>query len=115
MARVGFSTRPPRLKAERVEMVFLLPEERVTLEVPEPEEEPEPEDEPEDEPEAVFPAALIAEATPDVSTEALTFTGMVTETEDIMARTVAMAEETAEVMPVALTERRGRRASTLVL
>ena len=36
---------------------------------------------------------------------------MVIETEDIMDRTAAMAEETAEVIPVALAESFGRRAS----
>ena len=37
------------------------------------------------------------------------------ETEDIMVRMDAMAEETVEVIPVAFTFSRGRRVSALVL
>ena len=51
---------------------------------------------------------------PEVSRLAFTFTGIVIETELIMLRTVAIAEDTAEVIPDVFTFNFGRIFSALL-
>ena len=69
-------------------------------------------------PEESIPVSPEAEAwdrSPEASKDVTAFTGMVTVSPESMERTAAMAEETAEVIPVVFTESRGLTASALVL
>ncbi len=101
MARVGRVIRPPFPKEKSGLPEEFLPEER---------EEEEPDEDPDEDPEDPE-----EDGSPEVSRYARARTGTEMETEDIMVRMAAMAEETAEVIPVVFTFSRGLIVSALVL